>query len=78
MMYLFLQNNYTYYNQENMVLRTMRKFTDWAVQTKIVSWALYTNNCGSVRPFVTFEWAESRWKHVLLRVVSSLKLSPLS
>ena len=27
MMYLFLQNNYTYYNQENMVLRTMRKFT---------------------------------------------------
>ena len=37
MVYLFLQNNYTYYNQENMVLRTMRKFTDWAVQTKIVS-----------------------------------------
>ena len=26
MVYLFLQNNYTYYNQENMVLRTMRKF----------------------------------------------------
>jgi len=24
------------------------------------------------RPFVTFEWAESRWKHVLLRSVNLL------